>query len=419
MSEFRIDPLARVEGLGRLYLTVREGRPERVRLEIYEAPRFFEAILRGKTPDQVVDAVARICGLCPVAYQMTAVTAFERISGAEIPDHIRDLRRALYCGEWISSHSAHIFFMHLPDFFGKESFLELGRERRDLLESALKIRRAGNRVLEIIGGRHVHPVNVRVGGFYRLPSPGAVESLLKEIEETIPTAEDVLKEILALEFPEFSREYELISLGAAELYPLMEGDIVSSAGWRASQEEFEERFEEFQEPHSTALYSRLKGGGFYLTGVLARLNNNYTRLPPDLQELLRGHMPLRNPFRSIVARMVEILFALREIRGLLEDYRGGEAYVPCTPAAGEGSAVTEAPRGILYHRYRLSKEGLVEFVKIVPPTAQNQGVMEEDVLEGLRRLPHGDVRSLSERLVRNHDPCISCASHFLEVIRVP
>ncbi len=419
MKEVRINPLTRVEGLGRLYLTLRNGKPERVRLEIFEAPRFFEAILKGKTMDQVIDTVARVCGLCPVAYQMSAAVAFERILGLEIPQPIKDLRRVLYCGEWISSHSAHMFFMHLPDFLGRESFLEVSRERRDVLETALRIRRAGNRILEVIGGRHIHPVNVKVGGFYRLPSPRMMENLLKEIEETLPVAEAFLREVLSFPFPDFERDYEFVSLGGADSYPLMEGRIVSSAGWSVSQEEFEVRFEEFQEPHSTALYSRLRGGGFYLTGALARINNNFELLPEDLREVLKAHMPLKNPFKSLIVRAVEVVFALRESLRLLRRYEGGEASVGYSPRAGEGVGVTEAPRGILYHRYRVNGKGIVEFVNIVPPTAQNQGIMEEDVLEGLKRFGGGDVQGTAEKLVRNHDPCISCASHFLEVIRVP
>lgn len=419
MKEIRINPLTRVEGLGRLYLILRDGKPEKVKLEIYEAPRFFEALLKGKKMDQVIDTVARVCGLCPVAYQMSAVVAFERILGLEVPRHIGNLRRVLYCGEWVSSHSAHIFFMHLPDFLGGESFLEISRERRDLLETALRIRRAGNRILEVIGGRHIHPVNVKVGGFYRLPSPRMIENLLKEVEEALPVAEAFLGEVLSFPFPDFERNYEFVSLGGTDFYPLMEGRIVSSAGWSVSQEDFESRFEEFQEPHSTALYSRLRGGGFYLTGALARINNNFGLLPEDLRKILEEHMPLRNPFKSLIARAVEVVFALRETLKLLEEYEGGEASVGYSLRTGEGVGVTEAPRGILYHRYRVNGEGIVEFVNLVPPTAQNQGIMEEDVLAGLEHFGSDDVHRIAEKLVRNHDPCISCASHFLEVIRVP
>ncbi len=202
MREVRVDPLTRVEGLGRLYVYEDKGEVREVRLEIFELPRFFEKLLLGKEPDQVVDTVARVCGLCPVAYQVTAIEAFERIFEVEVPQHIRRLRRVLYLGEWISSHSSHIFFLHLPDFFNRESFIELAKEKRELLEAGLTIRRAGNRVMELLGGRSVHPVNLKVGGFYRLPSEARVEEVLYDIEGALPVAEGVLEELLSLSYPQ-------------------------------------------------------------------------------------------------------------------------------------------------------------------------------------------------------------------------
>ncbi len=408
-----------MEGLGRLFIHTEGEEIKDVRLEIFEPPRFFERLLKGKKPNQVIDIVARICGLCPVAYQLTAVEAFESIFEVKVPRHIRELRRALYCGEWVSSHSAHIFFLHLPDFYGRESFLELMKEKRELLEAGLQLRKAGNSIIELLGGRHIHPVNIRVGGFYRIPPAPRIENTLAEIESALPIAEDVLDLLLGIDYPEVEKERVFISLGNYEKYPITEGNIVSSEGMSIEKHEYEEHFVEYQLPRSTALYSRLKDGRVYEVGALARVYNNFARLPQDLKEKVEGTLPTRNPFKSIIARTVEVIYALREAKHILEKFEGGESHAEYSVREGEGVGITEAPRGILYHRYRVNSKGEVVFANIVPPTSQNQRAMEEDVFLGLKTLKEGDIRVLAERLVRNFDPCISCASHFLEVVRAP
>ncbi len=408
-----------MEGLGRLFIHTEGEEIKDVRLEIFEPPRFFERLLKGKKPNQVIDIVARICGLCPVAYQLTAVEAFESIFEVKVPRHIRELRRALYCGEWVSSHSAHIFFLHLPDFYGRESFLELMKEKRELLEAGLQLRKAGNSIIELLGGRHIHPVNIRVGGFYRIPPAPRIENTLAEIESALPIAEDVLDLLSGIDYPEVEKERVFISLGNYEKYPITEGNIVSSEGMSIEKHEYEEHFVEYQLPRSTALYSRLKDGRVYEVGALARIYNNFARLPQDLKEKVEGTLPTRNPFKSIIARTVEVIYALREAKRILEKFEGGESHAEYSVREGEGVGITEAPRGILYHRYRVNSKGEVVFANIVPPTSQNQRAMEEDVFLGLKTLKEGDIRVLAERLVRNFDPCISCASHFLEVVRAP
>ncbi|RLJ70467.1 coenzyme F420-reducing hydrogenase alpha subunit [Hydrogenivirga caldilitoris] len=414
MKEVRIDPLTRVEGLGRVILYT-EGRTLKdVRLEIFEPPRFFEKLLVGKKPDQVIDTVARICGLCPVAYQLTAVEAFEGVFNVKVPSHIKRLRRALYCGEWISSHSAHIFFLHLPDFFGKESFLELAKEKKEVLDAGITLRKAGNSILELLGGRHIHPVNLRVGGFYRLPSEAKIHQTLSILENALPVAESLLDEFKKLEFPNFERERVSVSLGEADNYPITEGSIVSSEGLRLNKSEYEEYFEEYQLPHSTALYSRFKNGETYEVGALARVKNNFHKLPPDLRDKVKGHLPTNNPYKSLLARMVEVIYALRESKNILERLEEDEPFVEYDVKEGEGIGITEAPRGLLFHRYVINKRGEVEVAKIVPPTSQNQKAMEGDVFLGIKTL-NGDHQVTAERLIRNFDPCISCASHFIEV----
>ncbi len=215
------------------------------------------------------------------------------------------------------------------------------------------------------------------------------------------------------------KERIFVSLGNHEVYPITEGCVVSSEGMNIEKNEYEENFVEYQLPYSTALYSRLKDGKVYEVGALARIYNNFGKLPQDLREKVEGVLPARNPFKSIIARIVEVIYALREAKHILEKFEGGEPHVKYRIREGEGVGITEAPRGILYHRYRVNSKGEVVFANIVPPTSQNQRAMEEDVLLGLKTLKNGDIRVLAEKLVRNFDPCISCASHFLEVVRAP
>ncbi len=413
-----INPISRVEGLGKIVVKEINGKVEDLWLEIYEAPRFFEALLKGKGMNQVLDMVSRICGLCPVAYQMSAVEAFENILKVQVPEHIKSLRRVLYCGEWISSHSAHMFLLHLPDFFNLPSAFVLAKERKDLLNMGLRIREVGNRIIELIGGRHIHPINIKVGGFYSLPSWKKVENVLRLIEGVMPLAEEFLDFTLSLDFPDFERDYLFVSLGGWEGYPIMEGKIVLSDGSVIEKEYYEEYFEEFQKPTSTAMYSKLKDGRHYLVGAIARLNNNYRFLPKDIREKVEGMLPIKNPFKSIIARAVETVYALREAKKLLEKYEEGKPYVDYELKEGEGVGITEAPRGILFHRYRIDRNGRVEFAKIVPPTSQNQFAMEEDLKAGLKVF-NQEILDLAEKMVRNHDPCISCASHFLKLVKAP
>ncbi|WP_448587244.1 Ni/Fe hydrogenase subunit alpha [Thermocrinis sp.] len=413
-----INPITRVEGLGKVVIKEREGRIEDLWLEIYEAPRFFEALLKGKEMNQVLDIVPRICGLCPVAYQMSAVEAFEKVLGIQVPEHIKNLRRVFYCGEWVSSHSAHMFLLHLPDFFNLPSAFDLAKEKQELFKKGLRLREVGNAIVELVGGRHIHPINIKVGGFYSLPRMDKVERTIGLIEEAIPLAEEFLDFTLSLEFPDFERDYLFVSLGEWEGYPIMEGKLVLSNGTVIEKENYEEWFVEFQRPTSTALYSALRDGRTYLVGAIARLNNNYKFLPEDLKEKLKGMVPMKNPFKSIIARAVETVYALKEAKRLLEAYEGGEPYVEYETREGKGVGITEAPRGILFHKYWINKEGKVEFAKIVPPTSQNQAVMEEDLRLGLKLFGQ-EVLPLAEKIVRNHDPCISCASHFLKLVKAP
>ncbi|TVZ05327.1 Ni/Fe hydrogenase subunit alpha [Trebonia kvetii] len=418
----KVPALARVEGEGGLEIVTADGQVTEVRLDIFEPPRFFEGLLRGRQYTEPPDITARICGICPVAYQMSACRAIEDACGVTVPEPVNALRRLLYCGEWIESHVLHIYLLHAPDFLGYESGIHLARDHPEIVQRGLRMKKAGNRLLEVIGGRSVHPVNVRVGGFYRAPDASDLRGLAGELEWARQAALDTVAWVSAFDFPDFSRDYEYVSLRDGAGYPIMGDRIVSSRGLDIPARDYDSNFTEFQVPHSTALHSVLDGNRTYLTGPLARYRMNSALLPEAAASAARAaglDGTCDNPFRSIIVRAVELVFACDEALRLIEDYEPPEPpSIEVPAAAATGYGCTEAPRGMLYHRYRIAADGTIADAKIVPPTSQNLRVIEADLREfaGPRLgMPRDELTLQCEQAVRSHDPCISCAAHFLDL----
>jgi coenzyme F420-reducing hydrogenase alpha subunit len=427
MSEtrtIRVGAITRVEGEGALNVTVRDGAVVAAELNIYEPPRFFEALLRGREVREVTDIVARICGICPVAYQMSAAHALEKALGVTVPPGVRELRRLLYCGEWIESHALHVYMLHAPDFLGYDSGIALAARHRAAVERGLRMKKIGNRILEVLGGRAIHPINVTVGGFYRAPRVDAVRALVPELQWGLRAAVETFRWVAGFDFPALDVDYEMVSLRHATEYPMNEGNVVSSSGLNVSAEEYEQHFAERHEPQSTALHSvTVPGGKSYLVGPLARVNNCFDQLSAIAKqetEAAKLVWPCRNNFKSILARALEMITAFEEAARIADGYRAEPApsRAGVQLKAGEGCHATEAPRGLIYHRYRVGEDGLIAEAKIVPPTSQNQGQIERDLaalLPGVLHLEDAEVARRCEHLIRNYDPCISCATHFLRV----
>jgi coenzyme F420-reducing hydrogenase alpha subunit len=418
----KVDYLARVEGEGGLTIRVRDGDVVGVELRIFEPPRFFEAFLRGRAFSEAPDITARICGICPVAYQMSAVHALEAALGVRVDGPLRALRRLLYCGEWIESHALHIYLLHAPDFLGYPDAVRMAADHRDAVQRGLQLKKAGNEVLALLGGREIHPINVRVGGFYRVPTRAELRPLAERLAWARDAALETVRWVATFEFPDFAPDYEFVALRHPDEYPLNEGRIVSSGGLDIEARDYETHFVEEQVPYSNALHSTLRGRGPYLVGPLARYALNFDRLSPLAQEAARaaGLGPVvRNPFRSIVVRAIEVLWACDEALRLIAAYEPPlRPAVEVVPRAAIGHAATEAPRGLLYHRYRTDAAGAILDAKIVPPTSQNQKRIEEDLATFVAPrlgLPADRLTGACEQAVRNHDPCISCATHFLTV----
>ncbi len=418
----KVDYLARVEGEGALYIKTRNGEILDLKLRIFEPPRFFEAFLRGRRYDEAPDITARICGICPVAYQMSAVHAMEGIFGVQVDGVLRDLRRLLYCGEWIESHALHVLMLHAPDFLGYQSVIEMAQDYPDLVKKGLELKRVGNDLVELIGGREIHPINVRVGGFYSVPKKKHLRGMLDRLQRARDIAAELVRWTATLDFPDLEMDYEFVALRHPDEYPLNEGRIVSNKGIDIDISQYDETFEEYHVAWSNALHSRVRGRGTYMVGPLSRFNLNFDRLPPLAQELAREAgfpLPYRNPFLSIVARSVELVFACEEAIRIVEEYEEPDRpYVEYEVQAGTGYGCTEAPRGILYHRYTVDAEGIIRDAKIVPPTAQNQPQIEEDLrvlAPKVVDLPLDQATWVCEQAIRNYDPCISCATHFLRL----
>ena len=418
----KVDYIARVEGESSLDLRVRNGAVEAVYLSIFEPPRFFEALLRGRGYMEVLDIVARICGICPIAYQMSGVHAIEDALGMAIDAPIRALRRLFYCGEWIQSHSLHIAMLHAPDFLGYPDAIAMARDHGEAVERALALKKAGNELIRLLGGREIHPINARIGGFYRVPNRAELMPVSEALKRARDQAIETLRWAAGLPFPEFARDYEFVALRHPDEYPMNEGRIVSSAGLDIAAADYETEFIERQVPHSTALHCVLRERGAYLVGPMARYALNRGRLPSEIRALADevGLEPVcRNPFRSILVRALEVVYACDEALRLIAAYEPPvRPFVPAKPRAAEGHACTEAPRGILYHRYNLDADGTILEASLVPPTAQNQGVIEEDLREVANAaldLEDEALQARCEQSIRNHDPCISCAAHFLKL----
>ena len=367
------------------------------------------------------DITARICGICPVAYQVSSINAMEDVCGVSVPSAVRALRRLLYCGEWIESHTLHVFFLHAPDYLGFRSAFEMAAEHRPVVEGALRLKQVGNELMSVVGGREIHPINQRIGGFYRAPSSREFAAVRAKLEECLPFARSAVEFAASLPIPEFEQDYEFVALSEPDTYAIEDGRLVSSSGLDIAPSEYDEHFEEEHVEHSTALHSRLRStGGSYLVGPLARYSLGSSKLSPLAREAAASvglGAECRNPYKSIVVRAVEILYAVEEAIRIIDSYVAPEpAAVSVTPVAGVGTGWSEAPRGVLWHRYEIDADGTILDARIVPPTSQNQRRIEEDLRECVERfaaLPDEELRVRCEQTIRNYDPCISCATHFL------
>jgi sulfhydrogenase subunit alpha len=422
----KVDYLARVEGEGALYIKTQGHVVKDVQLKIFEPPRFFEAFLRGRHFSESPDVTSRICGICPIAYQLSAVSAMEQALGIEIPDAIQTLRQVLYCGEWMESHALHIYMLHAPDFLGYDDAIRMAKDHPALVEQGLQLKKRGNEILRVFGGREIHPISVKVGGFFGLPGSPEVRALVENLKRARDLAEKTVRWSSGLPMPEFAMDYEFVSLRHPHEYPMLGvgSRLVSNRGLDIDIREFENHIEEIHVAHTNALHTVLKARGAYAVGPMARFHLNRDKLTPLTRQILDDldfAVNVRNPFHSIVVRALEVHHAVDKALSLLRDYDSRQPASVAVPSPGAnvvGHGCTEAPRGILYHSYVVGPEGRIQDARIVPPTSQNQKTIEEDLrklVESHFGMEKEQLTRRCEQAIRNYDPCISCATHFLKV----
>lgn len=418
----KVDYLARVEGEGSIYVKIKNNEVTDVKFGIFEPPRFFEAFLRGRKYSEAPDITARICGICPIAYMMSSSQAMEYAFGIKVEGQLRELRKLIYCGEWIESHVLHIYMLHAPDFLGYEDAIQLAKDYPKVVETALRLKKAGNDLMTIIGGREIHPVNVKVGGFYRVPAKKEFKDIYEELKWARDASYETVKLVSTFPMPDFEQDYEFVSLRHQNEYPIIEGRLVSNKGLDIPVSEFDLNFAEEHVAHSNALQSRNRERSSYFVGPLARYNLNFDKFPQSVKDAAKEaglEAVCRNPFKSIIVRSLETMYACEEAIRIIEQYEmPDKASVDIHPVSGTGYGCTEAPRGICYHRYRIDEEGIIRDARIIPPTSQNQKTIEKDLRNFVPKhinLTNNELTWKCEQAVRNYDPCISCATHYMKV----
>lgn len=424
-KRIKVGYLSRVEGEGGIRIEIKDNVIQSMNLKVFEAPRFFEPTLRGRSFQDVIDFTARICGICPAAYQMSAVHAIEAAMGLDVEKPIKQLRRLLYAGEWIESHALHVYFLHGPDFYGLESAWS-GKDYARILQRGLMLKKFGNRILAVLGGRPIHPVSVRAGGFFSVPGRKELHDMLPFLEQGYEEAIKGIQWSASLFHeiqPETNQEYEFVALNDPEGYPMNRGRVVTSSGGEFSMEEFLASIEEYQVEYSNALHSGIKMNSSrqpYIVGPISRLNLNYACLPEEIKTVLKDSgvtLPLTDIRMSIIARSVEVVYAFFEAMRIIKDYdEPGRPYIDMESRKGKAAWITEAPRGILIHNYEFDRYGKVLNARIIPPTSQNLAHMEKTLYKFVANnidKPVAYITRGCEYIVRSYDPCISCSVHLV------
>lgn len=429
----RVEYLTRVEGHGNIVVEIKDGAVEACRFEVVESPRFFEALLRGRSVFEAQHITSRICGICACAHSLASIQAAEEALGLAPTAQTVALRRLLLDLEFLDSHVLHVYLLALPDLVGAKSFLPLVSSHEKVVRRALRLKKTVNQLSDVLVGRHVHPISAIVGGFTKLPSAGELEQMHESLTGLRPDLEATVALMASLSFPAFERPTEYVALTSDDgSYPLLSGEIGSSDGVRLAKREYRRATNERVVAHSSAKHASLSRDS-YAVGALARFNLNHDKLLPRGQEAARAlglQAPCHNPFLNTVAQTVEAAHCLEEaiglVGGLLE--RGvdrSEALVVglneakrIPVRAGEGVGAVEAPRGTLYHRYATDAAGTITEADCVIPTNQNLANIEGDMralVPAILNLGDAEIQMRLEMLVRAYDPCISCSTHLVRL----
>ncbi len=423
--KIRLEHITRVEGHGSIRIDTHQGKVEEVRLEIVEANRFFENFVKGMQPHEVVQTISRICGICCVGHQLAGLKAVEAAMGITVSDQTMRLRKMLNESQFLQSHSLHLYFLTLPDFFGAASILPLAQREPELVKRALALKKLANDYTAVLGGRALHPVANTVNGWRKLPDLGKVEEIYTRLLQSVPEMEAMLELIKTLKVPEYERETEYVSLKHPDEYALYDGEVCGSdIDTTVPVGDYRQVSNEFTVAHSTSKWSRWHRDS-YMVGALARVNNNFQQLHPKAQEAaaeLGLKSPCFNPYHNNTAQMVEIVHCTHNSLAMLADLLNDglvEEEATYQPVAGRGCGAIEVPRGILFHEYGFDANGRCLDANAIIPTSQNINNIEQDMKAFvplmLPVMSQDELALKMEMLLRAYDPCISCSVHMLDV----
>jgi sulfhydrogenase subunit alpha len=431
--KINVDYLTRVEGHGNIVVDVQDGELKTCRLDIVEAPRFFEGMLRGRSVFEAQHITSRICGICACGHTLASIQAAEDALGVTPTDQTIRLRKLLLDLEILDSHILHIYLLVAPDLLGVKSFVPLIGSHNEVVRRALRMKKVCNDVCDILVGRHVHPISAIAGGFTKIPNPGNIDSMLNLLKGMRVDMDATVELALTLKFPAFERDSEYVALVTDDSeYPLLTGDIGSTDGVRMSKKDYREITNEFVVSHSSAKHTKLSRES-YAVGALARFNLNADKLHPKAKEAAAatGLKPkCINPYLNTVAQLIECVHCLEHAIALLEDMKraplnyaeeivvGLNEQHRIPVRAGNGVGAVEVPRGLLFHNYQTDDRGRIMNANCVIPTNQNTGNIEYDMMKLLPEiLDRGEeeITLALEMLVRSYDPCISCSTHLLDI----
>ena len=416
-KKIEIGYVARVEGEAGLKIKVSVGQVKELVLDVWEPPRFFEGFLVGRKYYEAPDLVARICGICPVSHMLTALKALEEALGINPSQQTKSLRRLMALSQILASHLVHLYMLALPDYLGYESVVGMMPNYGAEIGRLLRMKTVANDLTRAIGGRALHPVTAVINGFTRLPSIGELRRLAEALKGIKEDALETVRLFANLPYPDLQSRSEYVALRNPERYAFVEGRVVSSEGLDFAAGEYEDHFQEEQVPYAMAKRSMVKGRGAFRVGVLARMNLNFHQLSEGAKEAAREvgfEPPSHNPFHNNSAQALEALHCVDECISIIEGLDLKEEERAFAVRAGEGCAITEAPRGLLYHKYCINARGVVEEANIVTPTAHNVFNMEKDLRElapSLLDLSEKEAALRCEELIRSYDPCFSCSVH--------
>jgi coenzyme F420-reducing hydrogenase alpha subunit len=419
--EIRINHINKMEGHAGFMASVLKGDVKSAKLEVKEGVRLIEGILIGRHYSDMPIIAQRICGICPVVHNLTAIKSIEKAMRVSVSAETKELRKLLEWGQIVHSHALHLFFLSLADLLDIDNDLKLVEQYPEETKMAIKIREFGMELVKVIGGRVIHPLTNEVGGFKKIPTKEELEGLIEKGIETLETAEKLGRFFAGFKFPEFSRETEYVCLNNGREYSIYEGDIVSNKGLKISVEKFENNFHELQKPNEVVKRVETRNRNSYMVGAIARINNNYKKLTPRAENYLESlgyRMPDYNPFHNVSYQMVEIILAIEKSIGILRNLKDARLENALTQKyqvrEGVGVAAVEAPRGTLYYHVDIDNKGYIKNANIITPTAQALSHLENDIAQYLVEVKDLSEEKRTQKLrgfIRAYDPCISCAVH--------